>query len=73
MKTVYCDCCKQKFDYGEDTGRTDGLFVSQKVGLLTVRVCLSVKAVLQETGDHADICPICRKVAIEKALCEPIS
>lgn len=64
MKTIACDCCKQEFKYGEETKKTDGEFVSVKMGTITARVCLSVKAVDQITGEHADICPECREDAI---------
>lgn len=68
MKATICDLCSQPFQYGEETSKTDGGFVTVRVGITNVRVCLSVKAHLADKGDHADICPSCRQQAIERVL-----
>ena len=68
MKYVECDLCHGQFQYGEGTSKTDGNFVTVRMGITNVRVCLSVKAYLVDKGDHADICPNCRRAAIESVL-----
>lgn len=73
MKTIICDCCGDKFEYGVETAKTDGEFRTVKLDCLSVRVCLSVKALNPVTQEFADICPDCRVKAIVRLLGGSIS
>lgn len=65
-----CDCCGEGFEYGELTSKTDGHYTTVKLGDISARVCIDVKA---NNGIRCvDICPACRVKAIEELLGESI-
>lgn len=66
MKT--CDCCGNEFQYDEVTARTLGDYHTVNLPKLKVRVSLTVTATHPVSGEHADICPDCRILAIAEVV-----